>query len=766
MFMMVHCSRILLVFLAVCVGFGVAAQNTPEYIGDGTLDLTTHEATMRTFTEAMENYLRGDDGAITLAAACLWLEDLDEERRATDGSLLAEQLFDLIDSSLFRLSDFTLTVRNEGTPNETAFASTTIRQDPDVELVVLRNSDGRWRISYDQTLRFVPEWHEQANHQAATPPSADVHPLYWSARATMRTFLFSMHPDRQAQRDRAISALDLSQVPDLVREERGETNANILKFILDRHSYVWLYGIPDTTEGPRYVHLEREEGRIIIARVEPPPAQDTEPAESTAAADETTEGEEVAAPTGPPAKWLFTPGTIASLETLQAAYQEQEVVEGVKTTSSLPLRIQLRNYVTGLAPWLSNEVFYVQVWQWLGLFIVVVIGWIFSRAIGAIIIFIVDRWIGSRKNDEIQQHETKFVRPIRIALMSWVWIIGLQLVNLPDTFYSYLMNIAEVVTVVALVWAGYRAIDVIGAYILARTKRTASTFDDLLVPIVTRTIKVIVVIVGGLVLADIYHLPVSNIVAGLGIGGLAVAFAAQQTISNFFGSITILIDQPFKIGDWIVIGDVDGSVESVGLRSTRVRTFYNSLITVPNATLMSENIDNYGKRRYRRIKHYVGVTYDTPPDLIETFCEGIRELIRNHPYTRKDYFHVYFNQFNAASLDIMIYCFVECPDWGTELRERERLFLDVIRLANELGVEFAFPTQTLHVHNEEISAKEHSPNDRLRAFLEGRKHARDVVVRSFGDPTRKPPPVTFDNADGIERDILEAGFDDDGDNGH
>ena len=121
------------------------------------------------------------------------------------------------------------------------------------------------------------------------------------------------------------------------------------------------------------------------------------------------------------------------------------------------------------------------------------------------------------------------------------------------------------------------------------------------------------------------------------------------------------------------------------------------MITVPNSRFISAHVDNWGARRYRRIKTMVSLTYDTPPLKIEAFCEAVRELIRKHPYTRKDYYHVYLNALGAASLDVLLYCFVQTPDWSTELREKHRLYLDILRVAEGLGIEIAFPTQTIHV---------------------------------------------------------------------
>jgi MscS family membrane protein len=159
----------------------------------------------------------------------------------------------------------------------------------------------------------------------------------------------------------------------------------------------------------------------------------------------------------------------------------------------------------------------------------------------------------------------------------------------------------------------------------------------------------------------------------------------------------IFVDKPFQIGDWINFDGVDGTVEEVGLRSTRLRTFANSLVYVPNGPLADKVINNMGLRVYRRFTTDVGVTYDTPPELIESFVEGIEELVKAHPITRKDYYEVHLNSFGASSLNVLVYVFFQAPDWSTELKARHELMLGIIQLANLLGVRFAFPTQTLQI---------------------------------------------------------------------
>ena len=319
-----------------------------------------------------------------------------------------------------------------------------------------------------------------------------------------------------------------------------------------------------------------------------------------------------------------------------------------------------------------------------------------------------------------------------------------------------LSKAAQVVALLAGVWAAFRLVDVFTSVLARRAETTDSKLDDLLIPLVRKSAKIFIFAFGLVFIADNLGTDVTSLLAGLGLGGLAFALAAQDTVKNLFGTMTVLLDRTYNVGDWVVIGDVEGTVEHVGFRSTRVRTFYDSVRTLPNSTLITATVDNLGVRAYRRWKTHVSITYDTPAEKIEAFCEGIRELIRRHPYTRKDYFQVYLHQFSASSLDILLYVFHQAPDWSTELRERHRLMLDILRLADGLGVELAFPTQTLHLHPTDDSDPSADGGDALdddpsAALRRGRAVARELVSAGLGDPARKPPPVKINVEEGEDR---------------
>ncbi len=338
--------------------------------------------------------------------------------------------------------------------------------------------------------------------------------------------------------------------------------------------------------------------------------------------------------------------------------------------------------------------------------------------------------------------------PASFALLSLGLWFGIHYIHREPKVAEFSNNIIEFLMILAVGWFLFNLVEVIDAALRRLSEKTESKLDDQLVPLVRKALRLFLAVIFTLFVAqNVFGLNITGWLAGLGIAGLAVSLAAQDSIKNLFGSITVLFDKPFTVGDWVVTEGLEGTVEEVGFRSTRIRTFYNSLITLPNANLINASVDNYGRRQYRRWKTHIGVQYDTTPDQLVAFTEGIRELVRSHPYTRKDYFQVWCHEFGASSLNILIYIFHEVPDWSTELRERERLFIDIVRLADKLGVSFAFPTQTVHLYKEEHTAYEtqhetpQSMTER-RAMINGIRSAQKLI-KDQPWKTTKPGPVTF-----------------------
>ncbi len=290
-------------------------------------------------------------------------------------------------------------------------------------------------------------------------------------------------------------------------------------------------------------------------------------------------------------------------------------------------------------------------------------------------------------------------RPASVFFIVLLLILFTPALQLPAEYAQYIITGLRVLLPLFGTIILYRMVNIFSIYLTRIAQKTDSTLDDQLVPLLRKALKTFVVIIGTLFILDNLDVPILPLLTGLSIGGLAFALAAQDTIKNFFGSIMIFIDKPFQVGDWITTNDLDGNVEEVGFRSSRVRTFRNSLVYVPNAKLADSTIDNHGLRTYRRFYTQIAINYDTPPELIEKFVDGLRKIVETHPDTRKDNYHVYFNEMASFSLNVMFYIFFTVPTWGEELKARHEVLMSIVKLAKELSIQFAFPTQTLHMEN-------------------------------------------------------------------
>jgi len=341
----------------------------------------------------------------------------------------------------------------------------------------------------------------------------------------------------------------------------------------------------------------------------------------------------------------------------------------------------------------------LQLWQILGILILILMTFlahlVFTFLVDRVLLYLMSRLgygdIGKNYLLPIAKITSFYLIVLLLSLL-------IRVLHLPVEIWAWIVVVFNTLKPFLIMVIFYKIVDVIAAYFASLAAKTASTLDDQLVPLLRKTLKALVIIVGTLfILRDGLDLDIIPFLTGLSIGGVAIALAAQDTIKNFFGSIMIFIDKPFQVGDWVTSGEIDGTVEEVGFRSTRIRTFRNSLMYVPNGKIADAVVDNHGLRQYRRFTTTLTITYDTPPALIEQFVIGLREIIKSHPKTRKDLYHVYFNNLSSYSQDVMFYIFFEVPNIQEELQSRHEILIQIVKLAHTLGVRFAFPTQTLHM---------------------------------------------------------------------
>jgi len=290
-------------------------------------------------------------------------------------------------------------------------------------------------------------------------------------------------------------------------------------------------------------------------------------------------------------------------------------------------------------------------------------------------------------------------RPLAVVLALALSRVVLPFAGVPEAWEQYLQFGFDGLTILSSILIVLRLSDVLWFRLRQRAARTDSPVDDALVPLVEKAAKFLMVLFGLVVLLQSWNFNVTAILAGVSIGGIAFAFAAQSTIANLFGSAMIFVDRPFQIGDWIRVDGHDGTVEAIGFRSTRIRTFANSVISIPNGKLADMAVDNMGLRQMRRYQTMLGLQYDSTPEQVDTFVRTLREVLMNHPTTLKDPSQtiVAFHTYDASSLNVMVNTYFEVPSWREEMESRHQLNLAIMKAAAESNVQFAFPTRTVHI---------------------------------------------------------------------
>ena len=383
--------------------------------------------------------------------------------------------------------------------------------------------------------------------------------------------------------------------------------------------------------------------------------------------------------------WYYSSETIANIDTLY-----QEIFPWY--TESLQKIIPVSGHKKFLG---------IELWQLIGLLLLFGLATIIFFMMKKIVFLFLQKiqhQITKRNtNLEIKKVLKKLAHPISL-LVSLAFIDKIfpsfQFPLYINTWVFLALNIAGTVF---WIYVFLKMVQVIMKVYAQFTEKTKGKLDDQLVPILNNFLNGLVIAFGVFKLLGLFGVDTTTLLAGATIGGLAFALASQDTVRNLIGTIMIFLDKPFHIGDWIEAGEVVGTVEQVGFRSTMVRAADTSVYQIPNSKLSEIVINNKGLRLFRRYNTNLGVRYDTPPALIEAFVKGVREIIVIHPETRSDSYNVEFTGFGDSALLIMVNVYFKSLAWGVEQSSKHRLHMAIIKLASELGIDFAFPSTTVTI---------------------------------------------------------------------
>jgi MscS family membrane protein len=520
-------------------------------------------------------------------------------------------------------------------------------------------------------LTAAPESPMQKPPVTPPAPSASDSVITDTPRNTMQSFYSAMEDYKKGldtednklkeRINDALRCFDLSNLSPATRHEEGVQLAIYLKEIIDRTAVLDLSRLPDTAEKPTW---KSRSGNFVIHQKQ--------------GGDQ--DGE-----------YLITAESLSRLPDLFEQVKNHPYVKGGGKGAGYQAPWIDRH----IPPWAFAKFWGIAYWQWIGLVIVLLLGLSFR---------LLTRWLFGlslhlARNTSVKWHSVlieALTSPLALVVASFFWLLAVYALRFRGDVLVFFTYFVKILLCISLIWTLYRLTHVLHLFLVDYSKREDNRLDEQLVNLITRTLKIIVVVIGVLVAAQNLGVQVFSVLAGLGIGGLAVAMAAKDTLANFFGSIMIMIDRPFRVGHYIKVKDQEGTVEEIGFRSTKIRTPQNSLVSVPSGEIALAPVDNLGLRQFRRVRTTLGITYDTTPEQMVQFIDGIKSIISGNPKCTPNYL-VTFTEFNSSSLDVLVNFFLDVPDLTNEAAEKQQIFLAIMKLARQVGVSFAFPSQSLYI---------------------------------------------------------------------
>jgi len=397
--------------------------------------------------------------------------------------------------------------------------------------------------------------------------------------------------------------------------------------------------------------------------------------------------------------WRFSAETVRNVPALQQGLADVTAIGGV-------------SFYERALNWLGPTFERTSMWGWLGLLVAVFVGLVAGRVAQALCNRLAQRF--GRKTWGVRStvlHDA--ASPASLLLLTIGLSIGLSLIYQEPggSVERAVRGTIQLLYILSIGWFVYNLVDTVELALRRLTAKHDGKINESVIPLVRRTLRVFVVIVLLLLIAqNVFHMQITGLLAGLGVAGLAISLAAQESVKNVFGSLTVFFDKAFAIGDFITFNTYTGIVEDIGFRSTRIRLLNGHLVTVPNMKFIDGDIENIGARPYIRRVMDVTITYDTPPEKIKEAADIVRDLLNNDPEVveqgRFDMTNfpprIAFDELNNDSLNIKAYYWYQLeknPDRGfwTYLDHCELVNRKLVERFEQAGIDFAFPTQTLHL---------------------------------------------------------------------
>jgi MscS family membrane protein len=339
-------------------------------------------------------------------------------------------------------------------------------------------------------------------------------------------------------------------------------------------------------------------------------------------------------------------------------------------------------------------------WQWIAMLLVIPVAFVLARGVNRLVIPVLRRAVRYLTQEQDDRQLARIEGPLRLLTLVVTSYWSMALLVLPFLARQFWARVATTAAIIGVTWLFVRLNHIVAELTGRHLERTGRTTSTAVVRLCYRLVTATIIVAGALAFLSMVGVDLTAALAGLGVGGIAVAFAAQKTLENLFGGIMITSDQPVRVGDFCRFGDQVGTVEDIGLRSTRIRTVDRTVVSVPNGQLASMNLENFGRRDKIWFHPTIQLRYETSADQLRYVLSEIRRLLYAHPKVESQSARVRLVGFGSSSLNLEIFAYVQESDYAAFLEIQEDLLLRIIEIVEKSGTRFAFPSHTAYVRRD------------------------------------------------------------------
>ena len=479
-------------------------------------------------------------------------------------------------------------------------------------------------------------------------------------RATIRTFYEQYDRWEEGGKKFAISTLNLSEIDPAIHEWQAALLAYYMKSVLDRISHVVYQEVPNDPKSKKpYVHFYHPVANIVI---------------SPYMVDGKT-------------KWKFTPQTLTTIDELYTEMKNVKALHPTKKIKENNLYFGLKSSAEKISPLLLKQVKHTEVWQVIMLLFIISFAIFMSFIIRYIIMYLFKNFYLTKRWTS-EMITMQYIKPMQLTTFSLVTLYGAHQLGLSNVIFSMIKSFTHLLIVIGITWILYNLITIIFSILQIHAKKTSTDIDEIILSLAGSILRILVITAAVFIVAEIFSIPYKTVVAGLGIGGLAFAIAAKDTIANFFGSAIIIADRPFKRGDKVKIGENIGVIADVGIRSTKIRTIYDTLLTVPNNKITQEMIDNYSEREAMRIDTEFFLALDTSKELLDKIDMEISEFLReNAAVDSSKIILTGVNDYTKRGISFGVSFFVKTTTVKTYSERRHQIITDLAQIIKTNKIE-------------------------------------------------------------------------------